>query len=201
LVNVLDLEQEQVQERISEIIGICTDELGSEIVNVIDLTGEEYFIAPASSSTEYHLCETGGLARHSLHVFEIMSELNRITNSGLTHDQICLVALLHDIGKVMSTDGKSFYSLAQDKWKISKGNLYDTNPGEVPLYNSHRSLWVLQMTGLKLTPQEFQAILCASEYGPAEEAKFYSPGSRKTLAEILRAAKSLAISAEKRLKM
>lgn len=197
--NVLEMSQRDVVEKIGEILEDCNEELREAIKDVIDLTDGEYWLAPASSSKEYHLCEVGGLARHSLHVFDILSKLNDSLNAGLDHKEMCVVAFLHDIGKAINTNGVRFYVPQTERWKIEKGILYEPSHGPVILSNNHRSIWAIQTCGLKLTSAELQAILVCSEFGPAEEPRQYL-SSKCTLADLLRHAKSLAISTEKRLR-
>ena len=69
----------------------------------------DFFNAPCS--TQHHLCEEGGLAEHSLNVYELMSDLaialcpgerSNIKNS------IIICSLLHDIGKC-GQFGKPYY--------------------------------------------------------------------------------------------
>jgi len=58
----------------------------------------DFFDAPAS--TIYHLSCKGGLAEHSLNVYETLKKLNDAFDVGLEHDTVVIVGLLHDICKV-----------------------------------------------------------------------------------------------------
>ena len=64
----------------------------------------DFFTAPAS--TKYHSAYEGGLAQHSLNVYQCLKaylERDRVTDvygvGGYTEEQIAIVALLHDICK------------------------------------------------------------------------------------------------------
>lgn len=62
------------------------------------LSTTDYFIAPAS--TKYHLCEEGGLLRHSYNVFWFFFQKNIINKMNLPVDSIIVTGLLHDLCKV-----------------------------------------------------------------------------------------------------
>lgn len=57
----------------------------------------DFFIAPAS--TRYHGNYAGGLAEHSLNVYEIFKEKNKRYDLGLSEDSIIIISLLHDLCK------------------------------------------------------------------------------------------------------
>lgn len=68
-----------------------------------------YFTAPCSTS--HHLCKEGGLAEHSMNVFNIMDDLAIQLCNAEHHDlvsSIIICALLHDIGKC-GQYGKPYY--------------------------------------------------------------------------------------------
>lgn len=67
-----------------------------ELLQAMDDGG--FYDSPCS--TRYHLATPGGLAKHSLNVFDTMLVLNRALDAGLGYDDIAIVALLHDLGKM-----------------------------------------------------------------------------------------------------
>lgn len=77
------------------------------LIHHLDTT--DFFMAPAS--TRFHGCFQGGLAEHSLRVFELPDEsfktLNLAASNGngqkplpLVHENIIIAALLHDVCKI-----------------------------------------------------------------------------------------------------
>lgn len=62
------------------------------------LDGSDYFQAPAS--TCFHDAIPGGLAIHSLKVYELFKAKAEAFNLGLSNESIILVSLLHDLCKV-----------------------------------------------------------------------------------------------------
>ena len=58
----------------------------------------DFFTAPAS--TKYHLCCEGGLAEHSLHVYQRLSEKVAQGLIKIEPDTVIITSLLHDLCKV-----------------------------------------------------------------------------------------------------
>ncbi|NFF59830.1 HD domain-containing protein [Clostridium botulinum] len=84
------------KEKIIELLK-STERTGIErIIQYLDET--DFFIAPAS--TRFHGNYEGGLAEHSLNVYELFREKNKKYDLGLSEDTIKIVSLLHDICKV-----------------------------------------------------------------------------------------------------
>lgn len=72
----------------------------------MDLNG--FYSSPCS--TQHHLCKEGGLAEHSLNVYEVASKIHMMFPQyfDVAYDSIIIAALLHDIGKV-GQFGKQLY--------------------------------------------------------------------------------------------
>jgi 23S rRNA maturation-related 3'-5' exoribonuclease YhaM len=72
------------------------------------MEGNGFFDAPCS--TQHHLCKEGGLAEHSLNVYDIASRLYMVFPQyfEVPFDSVVIAALLHDIGKC-GQFGKRYY--------------------------------------------------------------------------------------------
>lgn len=68
----------------------------SKLVEFLETS--DYFTAPAS--TKYHGCYEGGLAEHSLNVFNLLVGKNDKYKLNLTSDTQIITALLHDACKI-----------------------------------------------------------------------------------------------------
>ena len=102
--------EERIKDVKTEIVKLLrsTDRDFIEIL-IVELEGKGFFEAPASR--KFHGCFEGGLAEHSLRVFELLDErfrtlkLGDATGNGqkplpLTRDNIIIAALLHDVCKI-----------------------------------------------------------------------------------------------------
>lgn len=104
------LPQIKIAQNEEEIIGLLRSTKREGIEKLISyLQKHDYFSAPAS--TKYHLACVGGLAQHSLNVYYNMMELYYGRNwrdskefrqcaDEVDHENIIIVALLHDLCKV-----------------------------------------------------------------------------------------------------
>ena len=70
--------------------------------------GSDFFEAPAS--TRYHLAHPGGLAEHSLSVYDMLVKLNVMLDARIYPHQISTTALLHDVCK-------TGYYVEEKKWR------------------------------------------------------------------------------------
>lgn len=59
--------------------------------------GTDFFEAPAS--TKHHCAHVGGLAEHSMNVYEVLDILDDRFNTSVPPDHIIITALLHDVCK------------------------------------------------------------------------------------------------------
>ena len=112
----------------------------------------DFFTAPAS--TKYHLHCKGGLARHSLNVYE---RLKAKVDSGLLElkeDTVIITALLHDVCKA------NFYAVQKRNRKI-EGQWVEVEEWgideKLPIGHGEKSCYIVQ-TFMRITPEEFAMI-------------------------------------------
>lgn len=96
-----------------------------KIMNLLNNTGRKgiaeltlfmaihgFYEAPCSS--KYHLAKEGGLAEHSLNVYETMTKMNKALNAGVDENSLIITGLLHDVGK-MGLNGEPYYVPAYEE--------------------------------------------------------------------------------------
>lgn len=149
------------------IIRILTDTGRSGIGQLIDYMDEGgYFESPCSSS--HHMAKAGGLAEHSVNVYEIMISLDIAFGAGLNYHSIGICAFLHDLGK-MGQFGKPGYIPNMLKGRVTKANPdpqpyqsdkkpYVINPDLLYVDHEVRSIAIASKF-IELTEEEQQAIL------------------------------------------
>ena len=122
----------------------------------------------APCSTQHHLCKEGGLAEHSLNVFETMEKLSETIGTEVRDnklfDSIIICSLLHDIGKC-GRYGKPYYVENYLTKKDKEGNPirseakpYVTNPDLLNVPHEIRSVSIIEKF-IDLTEEEYYAIL------------------------------------------
>jgi len=117
------------------------------------LEKSDFLTAPAS--TKYHLCEPGGLAKHSMNVFNELVVLSRDYCPKVSMDSLRIAALLHDVCKVnfYAPESKRVRS-ADGQWTDKPG--YTVNDME-PLGHGEKSVIILARF-IRLTSDEELAI-------------------------------------------
>lgn len=145
----------QVQENKEKVINLLNtiDREGIEkVIKYLDAT--DYFVAPAS--TKYHGNYEGGLAEHSLNVYEILKQKNIQYDLGLSDETMRITALLHDICKV------NLYHKCKRNRKNEKTQKWETYDGygfedDFPVGHGEKSVIRLQQF-IKLTKEEILMI-------------------------------------------
>lgn len=149
------------------IIRILTNTDRDGIDQLIDYMDEAgFFDAPCSGA--YHLAKPGGLAEHSLNVYETMISMDVGLGAELNYHSIAICALLHDLGK-MGQFGKPGYIPNMLKGRATKANPnpepyqsekkpYISNPDLLYVDHEVRSIAIISRF-IELTEAEQQAIL------------------------------------------
>jgi 23S rRNA maturation-related 3'-5' exoribonuclease YhaM len=119
-----------------------------------------FFTAPCS--TQYHLCKEGGLAEHSLNVFNFLWEAystNSMIGNEASLSEIKIAALLHDIGKA-TYRGKPNYipNILKSTGKKSEAKPYESNKDRLYIPHEIVSLQIISKY-IELTEEEEFAIL------------------------------------------
>ena len=162
------------EERIKELLKNTGREGIDDLISYMEENG--FFTSPCS--TRYHLAEEGGLAIHSLNVYEnilrIASGLGVINEDRM--ESFIIVALLHDLGKI-GQFGKPNYIPNMLKGRATKANPdpepkqseaqpYKSNPDLRYVDHEVRSVAIASRF-IELTEEEQLAILWHNGlYGP-----------------------------------
>jgi hypothetical protein len=165
----------------AETHGFMTDTL-------LDLLGQEFIKAPASTRTDLNNAFEGGLIAHLLLTTKYAVKINSILPETMRVDMKSLlkVTLLHQIGKA------KLY-ISEDKWHQDRGMMYKFNNDLTSMSVGERSTIYALSNGISLTEEEFQAIINHDKDDSDRQAKFFT----STLGVILKQANELAIMEEK----
>lgn len=117
-------------------------------------TDSDFFTAPAS--TKHHLAYTGGLAEHSLSVYDALIKLNDIFVTEIPEYQIITTALLHDLAKTN-------YYIEETKWRKDDYGKWESYiawgiDDKLPLSHGAKSLFLIGKY-LNLRDPEAAAVL------------------------------------------
>lgn len=147
---ITQIEMEENKNRIIELLN-SVDRRGMD--NIIKwLCDTDFFTAPASM--KYHLCCKGGLAKHSLNVYERLKAKVDCGLVTLAPDTIIITALLHDVCKA------NFYVTQKRNKKIDGSWIEVEEWGindEFPVGHGDKSCYIIQSC-IRLSPEEYAMI-------------------------------------------
>ncbi len=164
------------------------------LLDMFKALGERYATAPASSRKEYHAAFPGGLCYHSLHVLQWIGKLAGVMAPGeFSNETLLVVSLLHDIGKV--GDLEDLYVPNTSDWHVQRGMFYEVNEKIPYMRIPMRSIYLAQHWGIRLTQQEYMAILLSE--GQYDQGNASYKYREPKLATLLHMAKLWAMKVEK----
>jgi len=163
--------------------GIMNDEL-------MAFLGENFIKSPATAMKDQYNAFEGGLIDHLLNVTKYAVIFNNALPETDRVDQKSLirVCLLHQIGKA------HLYFPCTSEWhKNNQGKMYEFNNTQVAMRVSERSVYYAVNYGIKLSDEEFSAILMFDKTDD-KMAEFHN----STLGDLLKTASLFAIKNEKK---
>ena len=167
----------------NKLYGILNKEL-------LDYLGEDLLTAPASTMTSLHNAFPGGLFDHVLKTTKYAIGINKLLPDSLSVDaqSIVKVCFLHQIGKTF------LYKWCESEWhRTNQGKMYEFNEDITSMKIGERSVYYAMKYGIKLSEEEYQAIVNYDKPEDDKQSKWYG----STLSTILKQANELAIIEEK----
>ena len=129
---------------------------------------------------------------HSINVVKVMKTAAESSGVDVPLESIVMCGLVHEFGRLGDLENDYYIEQTSD-WHRERGNLYTYNPKCTKMTYGHRTLWVLQQFGIKLTPEEWIAVASLNFYN--EEQRFYA-GYEGDLSALLHYADKIVTSRE-----
>ena len=143
-----------------------------------------FFEAPCSGS--HHLAEIGGLAEHSLNVYNLAMQLYDTFGgedvTGVAPESVITSALLHDLGKIGQFGKPNYIENVLKSGKVSSAQPYKTNPDLQYIDHEIRSVAIASKF-IELTENEQFAIIYHN--GMYSNLKYALPGKETPLQMII----------------
>lgn len=166
-----------------------------KILDLFSFFDTRYAVAPASQNRSYYSAFQGGLAYHNLNILQWVGRFaSLMAKDEFSNETLLVVSLLHSIG-VLGTLDKEYFLPQTNKWKKDQGALFEINEDISFVKIPHRSLFLLQRLEVKLTEDEYLAILLQD--GQGDETNRHYNFKEPKLAQILQFAKATAIKQER----
>jgi hypothetical protein len=120
-----------------------------------EFLGEAYYASPASISIDLPGCFPGGLLSHSMTTAKYAVLINDLLPEGIKVDKSSLLKVVF-----LSQIGRTFmYTISTNEWQAkNRGIMYEYNES-MRLSVGERSIMYATQHGVKLTDEEYQAIL------------------------------------------
>jgi len=153
------------------------------------LLGERLVLSPRGL-TNQEGGTPGGLIDFSLSVASAAKSISRVVGDTKS---LVKVALLHELGRVGDLEN-DLYIIQESDWHREKlGQNYKYNESCPKMSVSHRTLWLLNHTGVSLTRDEYLAILTAQGLHLNENQFYGYEGSKNSLIVGLQAARGIVL--------
>lgn len=185
----MPLEQEKIITNAKKYFDTA-NKLGFMTSELTAFLGQDFIKAPASTLESLHNAFEGGLIDHLLRVGSFAIKFNNALpeNERVDQDSLLKVALLHQIGKA------KLYIPNESEWhRKNQGKMYNFNEALPSMRVSDRSILYATANGVKLTEEEYQAIILFDR----EEDKM-AEYHNSTMGDLLKMANLFAIKSEKK---
>lgn len=158
----MNLEQENKMINNWEVFSGLIDKLSPEaskpLGEFVSHFHERIIPCPASTNINYVGAFTGGLVWHSLNVLKNMKELVKLYDIKASVDELIIVGLFHDIGKIGATTDEDYYLSAKSQWHADNGLPFQINPTYQNATVASLSLSLLNQYKVPLTYKMIEAI-------------------------------------------
>ena len=155
--------------------------------------GDRIAVCPSHNLTKRSTSAPGGLVEHSLNTYKIARKLVEATGVAVDTESLVIVCLLHEIGKI-GDEEKDYFVSQESSWHRDKGQIYTYNPELPKMTHAHRTLYLLQTSGIRLSLDEWIAIL--TQHGTSSEENRFYAGCENNLAVILQSALRMSVMKE-----
>jgi len=154
-----------------------------------EFLGDDFYTSPASTTLTMVGCYPGGLLHHTIKACKYAIKINEILPEAIRQPAPSIVkaVFLSQIGKVF------MFCPATEEWKLKQGKMYDFCDDVVRLRVGERSAYYATKYGVKLTEEEYQAILNLDKDDEDKMAKYFS----SSLTSIIKWGFEMAIMEEK----
>ena len=165
----MDLTAEQLKDNWDNLLAKINNNFSGErkdkLIELYSKLQDQIMMAPASGIDHFHNAFVGGYVDHVLNVMRCADKLyNQWKDMGAyidnySYEELMFVALNHDLGKVGDIDNEYYIPNPSEWHRKNQGKIYTNNPDITHMPVPHRSLWLLQEFGIKISQNEMIGIL------------------------------------------
>ncbi len=151
------IDKTKIKDTIEDLLVKALSERNADTQGLLDFLEESgFYEAPASGGNHLHI--PGGLAQHSLNVFDAMNNIYKTMTDNIDFSSVVICSILHDLGKVGDFSEPNYIENYLKSGKVSTSKPYATNPNIPYVDHEIRSVEFIRRY-IELSPEEYQAIL------------------------------------------
>ena len=183
------LNKEQIEKNKLKLIE-TSEKYGVLTPSLLEFLGDDFFIAPASTTLDMYGAYPGGLVEHIFTASKYAVKVNDILPKTLQQEvpSILKCTILSQIGKVF------LFKPNESEWhRKNLGKMYEFNDGLVSMRVGERSSYYCSKYGVNLTEEEYQTIVNSDKGDDDLQSKYHST----PLAQIVKQGFELAIFEQK----
>jgi len=149
------LDQEKIVANVMKFYATL-EKIGVPTSKLVEVLGENFIKAPASTQKNYNNAFEGGLVDHLLRVgkYSVMINNSLPDDEKVDQNSLLKICLLHQIGKC------NMFKPNTSDWHVKNlGKAYEFNTEETSMRVSERSVKIILSCGIELTEDEYVGIL------------------------------------------
>ncbi len=144
---------------------------------LIEELGQRLVSATYSTKIDDGYCGPGGIIKFALDSFSIANKFaksieNETPPPVISKKSLALITLLFPLGRLGDLENEQFVDQTSDWHRNKLGQLYEYNEKCPKMSVPHRTLFLLQHYGVKISAEEMIGIICSTGMH-FEENKFY----------------------------
>jgi hypothetical protein len=165
----MNLTEEQLLQNWKDLITIIDDNFEGDrkekLKAMYESFRERMMFSPASGNINYHNAFIGGYVEHVLRVVKCAKHTYMLWKSmgsdcnGYTMEELMFAALNHDLGKYGDLKNDLYVPNPSEWHRKNQGSIWNLNSELNWMPVQHRSLWLLQNFGIKISENEMIAIM------------------------------------------
>ena len=144
---------------------------------LIEELGQRLLSSTYSTKIDDGYCGPGGIIKFALDSFSIVNKFaksieNEIPSPVISKKSLALITLLFPLGRLGDLENEQFVDQTSDWHRNKLGQLYEYNEKCPKMSVPHRTLFLLQHYGVKISAEEMIGIICSTGMH-LEENKLY----------------------------
>jgi hypothetical protein len=173
--NIMSINENQLVDLWTTYTGFLHRLDDQNLNQMLEVLSDRLIMATQTLKKDDPYCGPGGLLRYAIDSFRTANKILKALESDVwdaSRKTIAVITLLAPLGRIGDLENEQFIEQKSDWHRDKLGQLYDWNPACAKVSTPHRTLFLLQYFGVKISQEEHIGILCSNGMH-LEENRFY----------------------------